>query len=49
MIIYNWAKQPMEAYQEAAAAGIVVLLAALLLLNGVAIFIRNRYQKGIAP
>jgi phosphate transport system permease protein len=45
MQIYNWAKQPSEAYKQAAAAGIVVLLSGLLLLNGLAIYIRNRYQR----
>jgi phosphate transport system permease protein len=49
MQIYNWAKQPADAHREAAAAGIVVLLAALLLLNGLAIYVRNRYQKRMTP
>jgi phosphate transport system permease protein len=48
MQIVNWAKQPTEAHRQAAAAGIVVLLASLLLLNGLAIYIRNRYQKGLS-
>ena len=49
MVVYNWAKQPTAAYQRAAAAGIVILLASLLLLNGLAIYIRNRYQKRLSP
>jgi phosphate transport system permease protein len=48
MQIYNWAKQPGDAYKAAAAAGIVVLLAGLLLLNGLAILIRNRYQRKLS-
>lgn len=48
MQIYNWAKQPAEAYKQAAAAGILVLLAGLLLLNGLAIYIRNRYQRKLS-
>jgi phosphate transport system permease protein len=48
MQIYNWAKQPSEAYKQAAAAGIVVLLSGLLLLNGLAISIRNRYQRKLS-
>jgi phosphate transport system permease protein len=49
MVIYNWVKQPGDAFQHAAAAGIIVLLACLLMLNALAIYIRNRYQKAIAP
>lgn len=45
MVVYNWCKQPLDAFKEAAAAGIIVLLTSLLLLNALAIFIRNRYQK----
>ncbi|MCA9053187.1 MAG: phosphate ABC transporter permease PstA [Planctomycetaceae bacterium] len=48
MVVYNWAKQPTEAYQYAAAAGIVVLLVSLLVLNALAIYIRNRYQRRMA-
>ncbi|MBX3439934.1 MAG: ABC transporter permease subunit, partial [Planctomycetaceae bacterium] len=43
--VYNWVKQPSDAYRHAAAAGILVLLAALVALNGLAIVIRNRFQK----
>ncbi|MFV0446783.1 MAG: phosphate ABC transporter permease PstA [Planctomycetaceae bacterium] len=49
MQIYNWAKQPTEAHREAAAAGIIVLLAGLLVMNGLAIYLRNRYQKRMTP
>ena len=45
MQIYNWVTQPQAGYQEAAAAAILVLLAGLLLLNGIAIFIRNHFQQ----
>ena len=45
MVVYNWAKQPKDEYQYAGAAGIVVLLTSLLMLNALAIFIRNRYQQ----
>jgi len=43
--IFNWVRQPKEEFKYIAAAGIVVLLAILLLLNGLAILIRNRYSK----
>lgn len=45
MQIYNWVKQPGDDYRQAAAAGILVLLTGLLLLNGLAIYIRNHFQK----
>lgn len=43
--IFNWASQPQAAFQEVASAAIIVLLALLLMMNAVAIVIRNRYQK----
>ena len=35
----------MTTYKQAAAAAIVVLLLMVLLLNGLAIFIRNKFQR----
>lgn len=43
--IYYWAGMPQKAFQEVASAGILVLLALLLSLNGIAIWLRNKYQK----
>lgn len=43
--IFNWAGRPQAEFQEVAAAAIIVLLGLLLLMNAVAIVIRNRYQK----
>ncbi|MDQ4092606.1 MAG: phosphate ABC transporter permease PstA [Actinomycetota bacterium] len=43
--IYNWVGQPQAEFREVASAAIIVLLALLLLLNGVAILIRNKYQR----
>jgi phosphate transport system permease protein len=43
--IFNWVSMPQKAFIINAAAGIVVLLATLLVLNSVAIYLRNRYQK----
>ncbi|WP_437191503.1 PstA family ABC transporter permease [Planctomicrobium sp. SH527] len=43
--IFNWVRQSKEEFKYVAAAGIAVLLAVLLVLNGLAILIRNRYSK----
>lgn len=47
LLIYNWVGNPQAAYQHVAAAGIIVLLAILLLVNGIAIFVRQRFRKNI--
>lgn len=43
--IYNWISRPQQEFHVNAAAGIVVLLVILLLMNSLAIFLRNRLQK----
>lgn len=43
--IFRMASNSQAAYQEAASAGIIVLLAMILLLNGLAIFVRNKFQR----
>jgi phosphate transport system permease protein len=43
--IFNWISQPQSEFKELAAAGMIVLLAILLMLNGVAIWLRNRFEK----
>lgn len=43
--IFNWASQPQLAFQQVASAAIIVMLVLLLMMNALAIFIRNRYQK----
>lgn len=43
--IFNWVGQAKKEFEGVTAAGILVLLGLLLVLNGVAIIIRNRYQK----
>ncbi|MCD2136884.1 phosphate ABC transporter permease PstA [Salinicoccus halitifaciens] len=45
MQIYAWIKMPQEEFQYLAAAGIIVLLAILILMNSVAIFIRNKFSR----
>lgn len=43
--IYDWAKRPQEAFQFVASAGIIVLMILLVIMNSIAIFIRNKFQK----
>jgi phosphate transport system permease protein len=43
--IFNWISQPQEEFKDLAAAGMIVLLAILLLLNGAAIWLRNKFEK----
>jgi phosphate transport system permease protein len=43
--IFNWTSESREEFKVAAAAAIIVLLAMVLLLNGLAIYIRNKYQR----
>jgi phosphate transport system permease protein len=43
--IYNWTKLPNAEFKSLAAAAIIVLLVMVLLLNAVAIWLRNHYQK----
>lgn len=43
--IFNWTGRPQEGFHELAAAASIILLLLLLLMNGLAIYIRNRYQK----
>lgn len=47
MMIYNWASQAKLEHQNLAAAGIVVLLMVLLVMNTIAIVLRQRFQKHI--
>jgi len=43
--IFNWVSRPQPGFHVNAAAGIVVLLVVLLMMNAVAIVLRNRYQR----
>ena len=42
--IYTWSADSMRAFTERTSAGIIVLLAVMLLMNGVAIYMRNKYE-----
>jgi phosphate transport system permease protein len=43
--VYSWIEKPQPAFHQLASAGIVVLLSLLLMMSGVAVYIRNRSQK----
>lgn len=43
--IFNWVSRPQASFHHNAAAGIIVLLGLMLLLNGVAIWLRGRLQR----
>lgn len=45
MQIFDWAKRPQEEFQHVAAAGILVLMIVLILMNSIAIIIRNKFSK----
>ena len=45
MQIYDWAKRPQEEFQYVAAAGIIVLMIVLVIMNSIAVLIRNKFQK----
>ena len=45
MQIYNLTSRSQEEFQTAASAAIIVLLVMILALNGLAIFIRNKFQR----
>jgi phosphate transport system permease protein len=42
--IFSWATRPQAGYETITAAAIVVLMVILLVLNGTAIVLRNRFQ-----
>ncbi|GEK90801.1 phosphate ABC transporter permease PstA [Alkalibacterium kapii] len=43
--IFSWASRPQTEFQAVAAAGSIVLLVILIVMNSLAIFIRNKYSK----
>lgn len=43
--IFNWASRPQADFQDVAAAGIIVLFIFLIVMNSVAVMIRNKFQK----
>jgi phosphate transport system permease protein len=43
--IYDWTSRPQDEFRGLAAAGIIVLLAVLLVMNALAIFLRQRFSR----
>jgi phosphate transport system permease protein len=43
--IFNWTGRPQEGFHELASATSLILVLLLILMNGVAIYIRNHFQK----
>lgn len=46
--IFNWVSRPQEAFLVNAAAAIIILLAITFIMNGIAVYLRNRWQKKIS-
>lgn len=46
--IFNWTSRPQQGFVVNAAAGIIILLLFTFILNGTAIYLRNRWYKKIA-
>lgn len=44
-LIYDWSRLPQEAFRHLTAAAIVVLLVIIILINALAIYLRNRYAR----
>ncbi len=45
ILIFGWAENPVESYRELAAGAIIVLLVILLLMNSVAVYLRQRMNQ----
>lgn len=45
MQIFNWTSRPQEAFLVNAAAAIIILLVITFIMNGIAIYYRNKWQK----
>lgn len=43
--IFNWVSRPQSEFQHVAASGIILLLGVLLAMNGVAVYLRYRYER----
>jgi phosphate transport system permease protein len=46
--IFNWVSRPQEAFLVNGAAAIIILLLITFLMNGIAVYLRNRWQKKIS-
>ncbi len=43
--IFTWARLPQQSFKDLAAAAIVIMMVVLVLVNGIAIWLRNRYER----
>lgn len=43
--LYNWTSRPQEEFHMIAASGIIILLIILLIMNSIAVLIRNKFHK----
>ncbi|MEA5467529.1 phosphate ABC transporter permease PstA [Spirulina sp. 06S082] len=43
--VYNWVSRPQQEFHVNSAAGIIVLMVVLLMMNGTAVLLRNKFQK----
>ena len=43
--IFNWSSRPQAGFQDLAATAIIVLLLVLLVMNGMAVLLRDRFQR----
>jgi phosphate transport system permease protein len=43
--LYNWTSRPQEDFHMLAASGIIILLIILLIMNSIAVYIRNKFHK----
>ena len=46
--IFNWVSRPQEAFLVNAAAAIIILLVITFAMNGLAVYLRNRWQKKVS-
>jgi len=44
-IVFDWSQQPFQEFRQLTAAAIMVLLGTILVVNSVAIVLRNRYER----
>ena len=47
MQIFNWVSRPQHDFQVNGAAAIIILLAITFVMNGIAVYLRNKWQKRI--
>lgn len=48
VMIYQYASRPQEEFRLLAAAGVLVMLALVLVMNSVAVWLRNRYERQLS-